>query len=333
MDRLRGTARFGRVYPVDGELTEEQVERYDELAELAEAEVLDADGQAELDALQAILDGGFTAEQKAHAGIIAHVNNEGHLMLRYGMVRPEDMAAAVEAGIMQESRHANGSTGSAAAADKPGALAEDMRAIRLHAVQAALLAKPELVLDLLAFGLSGEAGIDRVFGIRPQTGQNTPSVTDGLDAGPRLSDPAQSGGGWLDDDELLAAFRAFTDKGKKHRKATITAGLARTLPYPGTRDGFFAAIEDMAGADLRKVWTPTAENFFSRVSAGYLDALMLDLTGTDPQGSGFKAFKAQKKAAKALSMEKLFSEADYQAAWRIDAEKKARIDAWEPDCF
>ena len=89
----------------------------------------------------------------------------------------------------------------------------------------------------------------------------------------------------------------------------------------------------MAGADPRKVWTPTAENFFSRVSADYLDGLMLDLTGTDPQGSGFKAFKAQKKAAKALSLEKLLSEADYQAAWRIDAEKKARIDAWVPDCF
>ncbi len=332
------TARFGRIYPVEGELTEEQAGRYDELAELAEAEVLDEDGQAELDALQAILDGGFTVEQKPHAGIIAHVNNDGHLMLRYGLVRAEDMAGAVAAGIMQENRHTPGSTGSAAAADKPrspysGVLIEDMRAIRLHAVQAALLAKPDLVLDLLAFGLSGESGFDRVFGIRPETGRNTPSVTDGLDADPCLSDPAQSGSGWLDDDERLAAFRAFTGKGKKHRNATITAGIARTLPYPGSRDGFFAAIEDMAGADPRKVWTPTAENFFSRVSADYLDGLMLDLTGTDPQGSGFKAFKAQKKAAKALSLEKLLSEADYQAAWRIDAEKKARIDAWVPDCF
>jgi len=89
----------------------------------------------------------------------------------------------------------------------------------------------------------------------------------------------------------------------------------------------------MAGADPRKVWTPTAENFLGRVSADYLDALMLDLTGTDPQGSGFKAFKAQKKAAKALSLEKLFSDADYQAAWQIDAEKKAKIDDWVPDCF
>lgn len=329
------TARYGRVYPVEGELTEEQAERFDELAELAEAEVLDEDGQAELDALQAILDGGFTDEQKAHAGILAYVSNEGELRLHQGLVRPEDAAAAVEAGIMQENQH---TTGSGVKDGKPkspysGALVEDMRAVRLHAVQAALLAKPELVLDLLAFGLSGESGVDRVFGIRPETGRNTPSVTDGLDADPRLADSERTDSGWLDDDERRAAFRAFIEKGKKHRNAAITAGIARTLPYPGHRDGFFAAIEDMAGADLRKVWTPTAENFLGRVSADYLEALMLDLTDTDPQGSGFKAFKAQKKAAKALSLEKLFSDPDYQAAWQIDAEKKARIDAWLPDCF
>lgn len=92
-------------------------------------------------------------------------------------------------------------------------------------------ARPDLVLDLLAFGLSGENGFDRVFGIRPETGRNTPSVTDGLDADPRLSDPAQRGSGWLDDDKRLAAFRAFTEKGKKHRSATITAGIAPTLPF------------------------------------------------------------------------------------------------------
>jgi len=332
------TARYGRVYPVEGELTEEQAERYDELAELAQAEVLDEAGAAELDALQAILDGDFTPEQKVHAGIIAYVGNEGDLILRHGFVRPEDTAAAIAAGIMQENRHGTASTDGGAAGDKPkspysGALVEDMRAIRLHAVQAALLAKPELVMDLLAFGLSGEAGMDRVFGIHPETGRNTPSVTEGLDADPRLADPERSGSGWMDDDERLAAFHAFTEKGKKHRNAAITAGIARTLPYPGSRDTFFAAIEDMAGADLRKVWTPTAENFFRRVSADYLDALMLDLTGCDPQGSGFKAWKGQKKGEKAAAIERLFTDADYQAAWRIDAEKKARIEAWVPDCL
>ena len=36
--------------------------------------------------------------------------------------------------------------------------------VTVFAAQAALLTKPDLVLDLLAFGRSGGAGIDRVFG-------------------------------------------------------------------------------------------------------------------------------------------------------------------------
>lgn len=116
----------------------------------------------------------------------------------------------------------------------------------------------------------------------------------------------------MDDDERLSAFRAFTEKCKKHRNA---------------------AIEDMSSASIRQVWTPAAENFFGRVSADTLHALMLDLTGTDPQGSGFKAFRAQKKAAQTLSLEKLFSDPDYQRVWGLAGETKARIDAWVPDCF
>ena len=109
--------------------------------------------------------------------------------------------------------------------------------------------------------------------------------------------------------------------------------MARTLPYGAGDADFFALIEADSGASIRKVWTPTAENFFNRVSADYLDSLHLDLTGCDPECNGFKAHKAQKKAEKARCMERLFSDAEYQKAWRITAEAKARIDAWVPDCF
>ena len=108
--------------------------------------------------------------------------------------------------------------------------------------------------------------------------------------------------------------------------------LARSLKY-SDRDPVFAKIEAETKAHIRQVWTPTAENFFARVSADYLDALHLDLTGCDPEGNGFKAHRAQKKAEKARCMERLFSDAEYQKAWRITAEAKARIDAWVPDCF
>lgn len=327
--------KLHRLYPVEGDLTGEQAERYDELAELAQAEVLDEDGEAELAALQAILNGSYTPEQMEHGGAFVYVDQEGRLRFHGVHVRPEDAAAAIEAGIL---------TGHAARAvakpdDTPkspysAALVEDMRAARLHAMQAALLAKPELLLDLLAFTLSGRGGeYETLLDLRPTRANITPSKADGLTAELRLSDPEDTPG-WMEDAERVAAFKAFQAEGKKARNAIMAEGLARTLAWPNPRKaGLFEHIEAEAGAGLRNHWTPTAEGFFSRVSAGYLDALMLDLTGCDPEGSGFKTWQKQKKAEKAASMERLFTDPDYQKAWHIDAEKKARIEAWMPDCF
>ena len=79
--------KFGRVYPVEGDLTEAESERYDELAELANGDVLDEEGEAELEALQRKADGAFTAEQKGHAGVIVYVRRDGTVEVIEGLVR------------------------------------------------------------------------------------------------------------------------------------------------------------------------------------------------------------------------------------------------------
>lgn len=170
-------------------------------------------------------------------------------------------------------------------------------------------------------------------GIRQDCANITPEKAEGLDADPRLADHRAEGSGWMDDEAQAEAFTQFQAEGKKARNAILTRELARTLAYPHRKRALFDQIEALAGADLRQVWTPTEEGFFGRVSGDYLDALLLDLTGCDPQGSGFKAFKSCKKADKARQMERLFTDPEYQRAWHIDAEKKARIDAWKPDCL
>lgn len=325
--------KMQRLYPVEGSLTEEQAERYDELAELAEAQVLDEAGEAELEALQRLMDSTFTETQRAHSGVFLYVNNKGEIELNAAFVRPEDAAEATAAGVL------TGHAAKAASDAEPkspysAALAEDMHRARLHAVQAALLAKPELVLDLLAFTLSGRGGeFETVLGIRRDRASVTPEKAEGLDADPRLEDQRSEVAGWMDDEAQAQAFTQFQAEGKKARNAVLTRELARTLAYPHRKRALFDQIETLAGADLRQVWTPTAEGFFSRISGDHLDALLLDLTGCDPNGSGFKTFKACKKADKARQMERLFTDPEYQKAWRIDTEKKARIDAWKPDCL
>ena len=334
------TEKLARLYPVEGVLTEEQAERYDELAELANADALDEAGQAELDALDLITKGDFTDAQRAVAGYYVYVSHSGTVQLSGPWVRAEDRAAAIEAGVLTgHAAHADG--GDAASAPKSpysGALVEDMKAIRLAAIQTALLDKPDMVFDLLAFGLSLASGIStNVFDLSPGRPMNCPSKTDGLEWSDRLAHPPAGHEAWsrpeLRIEDLAQAFRDFTAAGKKARNAALVEGMARTLPYGAGNADFFALIEADSGASIRKVWTPTAENFFNRVSADTLDSLHLELTGCDPEGRGFKAHKAQKKAEKARCMERLFSDAEYQKAWRITAEAKARIDAWVPDCF
>lgn len=334
------TEKLARLYPVEGVLTEEQAERYDELAELANADALDEDAQAELDALDLITRGDFTDAQRAVAGYYVYVGHSGTVQLSGPWVRTEDRAAAIEAEVL--TGHAAGANGGdAASAPKSpysGALVEDMKAIRLAAIQTALLDKPEMVFDLLAFGLSLASGVStNVFDLSPGCPLNCPSKTDGLEWSDRLAHPPAGHEAWsrpeLRIEDLAQAFRDFTAAGKKARNAALVEGMARTLPYGAGDADFFALIEADSGASIRKVWTPTAENFFNRVSADTLDSLHLDLTGCDPEGRGFKAHKAQKKAEKARCMERLFSDAEYQKAWRITAEAKVRIDAWVPDCF
>ncbi|RJL01175.1 ParB/RepB/Spo0J family partition protein [Paracoccus aestuarii] len=336
------TAKLDRLYPVGGDLTEDEAERYDALAELAEAEALDEAEQAEFEALTTILDGDFTEAQRAVGGHYLYVQQDGTLRLNGPWLRPEHRDEAIAAGVLTgRADHRTGSGGAAEPAPKSpysGALVSDMKAIRLAAIQSALLDKPELVFDLLAFGLSLASGVStHVFDLTPGRPTNCPTKPEGLDRPARLDHAPAAHEGWsrpdLRVDDLPAAFRAFVAAGKKARNAALAEGIARTLPYGAGGSDFFTVIETDSGASIRKVWTPTAENFFGRVSADYLEGLLLSLTGCDPQGSGFKAFKGQKKAEKAATLERLFSDADYQRLWQIDAEKKARIDAWLPDCL
>jgi len=335
------TEKMDRVYRVEGDLTEAQSERYDELAELANAEVLDEAGQAELAELMATLEGDYTAAQRAVAGVFLYVQSNGTLCESGPLVSPYDRAEAIEAGVL--TGHAATRHGAASVEDAPkspysGALVEDMKAVRLAAVQTALLDRPEMVFDLLAFGMSLASGVStHVFDLSPGRPNNCPSKPEGLEFSERLTHAPAGHEAWsrpeLRVDDLAAAFRTFVAAGKKARHAALVEGVSRTLPYGAGNADFFELIEADAGAGVRKVWTPTAENFFSRVSADYLDKLHLDLTGCDPECNGFKVFKSEKKAAKASAMERLFSDAEYQKAWRVTAEAKARIDAWVPDCF
>jgi ParB family chromosome partitioning protein len=92
--------KLERIYPVEGELSDDQYARYDELTELGDDDMLDEKGTKELSALQDILDGDYTDEQKQYAGAVVYVDNEGLQVTVGGLIRKEDVAQAREVGIL-----------------------------------------------------------------------------------------------------------------------------------------------------------------------------------------------------------------------------------------
>ena len=131
--------------------------------------------------------------------------------------------------------------------------------------------------------------------------------------------------------DLKKAFATFKKKGKKHRDAELTRLLAKLLT--GGDTDFTEFLEQKSGAAIRKVWTPTADNLFKRVSGPMMEAIyreLLDLTPTDERS---KAFAKIKKGEKAETLEDLFSDPTKQKLHGATEAQKARIDAWVPDYF
>jgi len=143
------------------------------------------------------------------------VDHSGQLRLEAGLVRREDKKAAIEAGVLQASRHQTEDTPKSPYSQK---LASDLFCIGRGARQNASLEHPELLLDLLAFQLSGGMGYRMAFGLRCDDVANLPSTETGYVLDERLTTPAsQPKDPWGAD--LARAFKAFRKKGKAHRDA------------------------------------------------------------------------------------------------------------------
>ncbi|WP_159087086.1 ParB/RepB/Spo0J family partition protein [Loktanella sp. Alg231-35] len=321
--------KFERVYPVEGVLSDDLTERYEELAELAEGDVLNEAGQAELDGLQAVLDGDFTDAQKAIAGCVVYVGNGGKREITAGLIKSEDKKAAIEAGILQKSNHAG-------SGEKPPKnpysqkLQADLDAIKLASLQNAMLEQPDLLIDLLTFQLSGMTGFRDVLDITLGHPTNAPSTETGFEVDKRLSKPSASPADrWSVD--LAKAFAAFKKKGKKFRDAELTRQLSKLLT--GGDADFEVLLGKKSDAGIRKVWTPTAENLFKRISGPMMEGIYCDLLDLSPTDEKAKAFAKLKKGEKADAMEDLISDPTKQKLLGVTEAQKARIDAWVPDYY
>ncbi|WP_104017834.1 ParB/RepB/Spo0J family partition protein [Roseovarius nitratireducens] len=318
--------KAARVYPEAGTLSEDQSQRYDELAELAEAGELDDAAEAELEALQRILDGTYSEVQKVLSGAIVHVDREGALTVCGGLVAKEDRDAAIAAGILGPSAHDTASDRPQPAI--PAKLQHDLDCIFRGARQNALLGHPDLLLDLLAFQLAGRMGYRSAFGQRTDDVPNMPEQSDGYALDKRLIEP-----GFCPKDpvgsDLARGFRAFRNQGRKATRAELTRQLSALLSIEDEKLG--QLVDKEAGTSIRSVWTPTAAGFFKRVRGDYLDDLFRELLGLKPNHPSATTFARLKKMEKAERLEKLFADPEYRTTAGLSEAQIAKIDAWLPE--
>lgn len=307
-----------RKTPTD--LPEADQAEYDDLADRCEDNELTPAELARLDELEARIEGDWSDADRARSTLFLHVDHKGGLVLR--AFAPKGGKSPAEAG------DAPGTADTPAPEKISQAVLDDMRILRRLALQTALLDQTELALDLLAVSLTSNVyPWHKPLAISPTVQQLDPSKPDGTTVSDRLRDAVSDGRQIGDRRDLSPADLAEVQAmGKKARNAAITAALAAIFCR---HDGAFADhLAARIGANVRKIWTPTADGYFSRLPVAALDRIWAELV---PPMDGLEdAFLRQKKADKAKDLDQLFNSADYREAMRLDRATCQRIDQWLP---
>ena len=90
------------------------------------------------------MEGGFTDEQKAVGGLLVYVNDQGTLNTCKGLIRSEDKAAAVEAGVLAHHK----AEAPQAKPDISAKLREDLNKVVLGARQSAVIDNGDLLVAM-----------------------------------------------------------------------------------------------------------------------------------------------------------------------------------------
>ncbi|MFX4298542.1 ParB/RepB/Spo0J family partition protein [Pseudosulfitobacter pseudonitzschiae] len=324
----RQTDGFEHIYRVPVELPEADQDEWARLEELEDADALDGDGIAALEVLRARAEGDYDPEDCETAGVWVYVNEKGALKVSDAF-RPR-------AGKTPTGANADGIE-KTTTSQPPVAQAaiEDLHRIQTLALQTALVDKPELLLDLLAYQI--EAELSPWSALLAVTLTDQPIIPEKHDAADsalildkRLTDTGNATGKAAPAD-MAADFAAFRAKGKKHRNAALARHLARAVQRPQHATAALGAVlaADLS-IDIRKTWTPDAPIYFSRCSQPHLVDHYVALTGFNRDDERVQAFEAQSKGDKVKDLHGLLHDLSVREAMSLSRADNARIDSWLP---
>ena len=273
----------------------------------------------------------FTDAQRSVAGLWFCVQTDGRVRTLEGYVRREDRAEAVAQGVLRETK-VEPAIGTDAGADEDGeadrgfsaALLADLRAVRLSALQEAILNRPQLARVVLAYGLACDTHA-RPLDVMIHTQPNAPKTDDGFRQAELLDDLPV-----LRDWEH--ANRLPLDELTQIITLHLLSGLRYGFGYGETRPEAWGEVLKLARPDMRERWRPTKDNFFSRVTSAYLTRLYCHIFGLGPAHHDAREFDGMKKGEKANLMHMLFDPNSKRATYRLMTDTAlAKIEAWVPE--
>ena len=375
------TARFGRVHPAPALPTEAERGELDRLeARLDELGQQDAHGAGEaqeerrlaerIEAIEAAVEARalYSPDDRAMAGCIVTLGDEGTMAVIRGLVRPEDVPAQPSAQAGGAGDAPAGECGTNAGRPDPrisapartpppadpGAearkaagvgigLADDLRAIRTAHVKAQLSCRFEAAFDLLLFHLArsvfGKGDYDGALDIAARETPDAPAA--------RANDPAfakVNAGAmhlevdrigqpleWMDKPagEAFAELRAMSAIGKEYLFASCVARtLKGQLAFEAGARPEVEATVARLDVDFARCYRPDAAFLFGRLRKDRLLAIARDTLGE----AWAAAHRNERKAALAEAMEAAFAAGDAVPAG-VGPSARAAALAWVPPGF
>ncbi|GLR77497.1 ParB/RepB/Spo0J family partition protein (plasmid) [Azospirillum oryzae] len=289
----------------------------------------DLDRMAELKRLIARIDASkgrfYSAELRAKAGVFVLIGSDGDFDLREGYIAPDaagegEAAKAASAGTLMQ-------TCSDRCASKPArgpytaALVTDLEAHRTQAFQLALAQEPQYAKSYLIYtlwvklsmrcnmaaasNLSGH--FERLSGSVVKMGE-TPAgaaLAKMLNAFKSMIEPEDGYSGR----EALPLFQTIHSLSDADKDAVLAVLFAQTISvslseHGGKRDDVVEHIGTEIGCDPARTWRPTAPEFWSRVSKGFV------LDEVAVVGKGVQTLAPAKKAQMVSTLDRWFGSPD-----------------------
>ncbi len=255
----------------------------------------------------------FTDEQKQNTGVLLSIDfRTGELVTKVGIALPKKAP--------EKTQNETNATEDTTKPTESNALKSDLEAYRLQALEAALMQKAEICLDMTIFTMAKAVLMASTWYRKPlgiDLDVNRFSATKDIEETAAAAEIAKHRDSldlsWLAQEGDLEQFKAL-QKLTKASKLNILAHCSAQTLRSATND-VERYVAEQIKFDLSQHWQPTKANYFNRIKKGKLIEILKDLKGDE--------FALSQADAKKGDLATILDELDETKGWLPESLTKA----------